>query len=345
MPVKLKTVSVDDNEVNLMLVETMSKNLDVDITSFSNPLAALKHIESSGADLVFVDYMMPEMHGVDFIKRVRAFCPDVPIIMITAVADDNALKLSAIEAGATEFLNKPLNPAEFRARVANMASLRKAQLMLKDRALLLEDEVDKAVRIIRDREHEALSVLGRAAEYKDPETGAHISRVAHYSRLITEKLGESEESRDLIFYAAPLHDIGKIGIPDSILTKNGPLTEEEFEIMKTHTIKGCEMLKDARSHYLKAGSVIALSHHERFDGTGYPYGLKGADIPLFGRIVALADVFDAVMSKRPYKEPWPMEKALELIYEQRGLHFDPDIADVFLKNTDEVRKIHRDYSD
>ena len=339
----LKVVSVDDSEMNLLLIEAMFHDIDVDVISILNPLEAITYIEKNGADLILVDYMMPEMHGVDFIKRVRTFCSDTPIIMITSILDDNVLKLNAIEAGATEFLNKPLNRAEFKARVTNMVSLRKAQLLLKDRALLLEQEVEKAVCTIRDREHEALSVLGRAAEYKDPETGAHIARVAHYSRLIAEKLGETAENCDLIFYAAPLHDVGKMGIPDSILNKKGPFTAEEFELMKTHTSKGFDMLKDSRSQYLKAGGVIAVSHHERFDGTGYPYGLTGDDIPSFGRMVAVADVFDAVMSKRPYKDPWSMDKALELISDQRGKHFDPDMADAFLRSTDEVKKIYETY--
>ena len=345
MVIKLKTVSIDDNLVNLKLLEAISKGLDIDIKSFTNPLVALEYIKQNDTDLIFVDYMMPEMHGIDFIKHARVIYPDIPIIMITAVADDNTVKLQAIEAGATEFLYKPLNPAEFRARVANVSSLRKAQIMLKDRALLLQDEVDKATALIREREHEALKILSFAAEYKDPDTGSHISRVALYSAMVARKLGETEENIDLIFYAAPLHDIGKIAIPDKILTKRGTLTKEEFDIMKTHCLKGYLMLKDARNPYLKAGAVVALSHHEKYNGLGYPNGLRGDDIPLFGRIVAIADVFDAVMSRRPYKEAWPMEKALELIDSQRGLHFDPKVVDVFLAGVDEVKKIHAEYAD
>lgn len=342
---KLNVVSVDDNYVNLLLIETMAKEIGLPVKSFLNPLTALEYIENNPTDIVFVDYMMPEMHGIELIHRIRAKYSDIPVIMITAVTDDNKLKIEAIEAGATEFLNKPLNPAEFKARVINLAMLRKSQLLLKDRALLLEDEVEKATRIIREREQEALSVLGRAAEYKDPETGAHIIRVSEFSKLISKELGQSALEQELIMFAAPLHDIGKIGIPDSILTKEGSLTNEEFAVMKTHPQMGYMMLKDVSSPLLKAGREVSLTHHERYNGKGYPNQLAGNEIPLIGRIVALADVFDAVSSKRPYKEAWPLERSLALIIDERGKHFDPDVVDAFLVHTSKIEKIYKDYND
>lgn len=342
---KLNIVSIDDNTVNLLLIEKMASDIGFHVTSFSNPLVALDYINANSVDVIIVDYMMPEMHGVDFVRNVRFVHSDIPIIMITAVVDNSNLKLEAIEAGATEFLNKPVNPAEFKARVRNMAQLRISQLMLRDKTMLLQSEIDKAISTIRDREQEALNVLGRAAEYKDPETAAHINRVAQYSKMIMEGIGSDEEQLELILFAAPLHDIGKIGIPDNILNKCGSLTNDEFEVMKTHTYKGYLMLQNTRSKFLRAGGEVALCHHEKFDGSGYPRGLSGRQIPLFGRVVSIADVFDAVMSKRPYKDPWPIERAIDLIRNERGKHFDPELADIFLNNISSVESIRSEYVD
>lgn len=190
------------------------------------------------------------------------------------------------------------------------------------------------------RENETLNVLGKASDYNDPETGAHIARVSNYSLLISKSFGQSEVMQDLLYNSAPLHDIGKLGIPDSILLKPGKLTSEEFDIIKTHTTIGYEILANPSSKYLKAGAVIALSHHEKYDGTGYPKGLKGDEIPIFGRIVSIADVFDALTTKRPYKKPWPLERALDLIREERGRHFDPDFVDFFIENIIKIKQIY-----
>jgi len=189
------------------------------------------------------------------------------------------------------------------------------------------------------REKETLDLLGRASDYRDQETGAHILRVSKYSLLLSKALGQSREIQDLLYYASPLHDIGKMGIPDRILLKPGKLIDEEFEIIKTHTTLGYEILKNFSSKYLKAGAVIALSHHEKFDGSGYPKGLKGTEIPIFGRIVSLADVFDALTSKRPYKDPWPIEKIVDYIRQEKGKHFDPNLVDLFSYNFSKVEEI------
>ncbi len=202
-----------------------------------------------------------------------------------------------------------------------------------------------ARRQVIQREYETLNVLGKAAEYKDRETAAHISRVGFYSRMLAEMIGEDEHSQNLIFYAAPLHDIGKMGIPDSILLKPTKLTDEEFEIIKTHTTIAYEILKDSRSPYLKTGAIIALTHHEHFDGNGYPDRLKGTDIPLFGRIAGLADTFDAVTSKRPYKEAWDLDRAFDLLEEEMGRQFDPRLVELFLSRKSEVRRIYEAHRD
>lgn len=193
------------------------------------------------------------------------------------------------------------------------------------------------------REYETLNILGKAAEYKDPETGAHIIRVGYYARMLAKLLNEDKLSQDLIFYAAPLHDIGKIGVPDSILLKPGRLTAPEFDTMMDHTKIGYQILRYSQSPYLHAGATIALTHHERFNGSGYPDGLVGEKIPLYGRIVCLIDVFDALTSKRPYKEAWPLERAIELLVSERNVHFDPKIVDLFVASRTEVERIYYQY--
>ncbi|MDR0454736.1 MAG: response regulator [Deferribacteraceae bacterium] len=335
----INIVSVDDNIVNLLLIEAFAKDLKMNVHSFTSAMEALTYVSCNPVDIILTDYMMPEMHGIDFIKNVRQYHPDLPIVMITAVSDNNQLLLDALEAGAMEFLNKPLNPAEIKARLTSLAKLCKSQLLLKDKALLLEEEVRKSVCVIEEREHEAISVLGNAAEYKDPNTGTHITRVASYSVVIMRGFGKNIQEQNIIFHSAPLHDIGKIGIPDSILTKPASYTPEEFEIMKRHSQIGYDMLKDAKSPYLRQGGEIALTHHEKFNGAGYPNGLKGLEIPLYGRIVAIADVFDALTTSRPYKEAWSIEKSISYLKNEKGSHFDPDIVDVFVENIQEIKRI------
>lgn len=341
----IKAVSIDDTRINLMLIEIMAKEIGLEIHSFLNPLDALEYIRNNRTDLLFVDYMMPKMDGVTLVKEVRTFLPDIPIIMISAVSDDlNELKLKAIKAGATEFLNKPLNIAEFTARVQNLATMRQYQLLLSDKAAFLEQEIQNATGELIRREHETLQTLSRAAEYKDPETGNHIARVAHYSQILVMAAGGTEAEQQLVFYAAPLHDIGKIGIPDSILLKPARLTTEEFNVMKTHAEIGYNIMSNAESQYLKAGATIALSHHEKYNGSGYPRGLTGEDIPFLGRVVAVADVFDALTSHRPYKKTWTFKEASDYLTEERGKHFDPKLIDLFTSNIEQIRKIYQRYS-
>ncbi len=342
---EISAVSVDDEEYNLLLIESMAQEVGMRVKSFTDPTKALEYIRINSTDMVFVDYMMPEMNGVELIKKIRQYYRDIPVIMITFIENNEELKLEALESGATEFLNKPVNVAEFKARITNLTQLRRAQILLRDRAVHLEEEVRRATFQIMEREHETLQTLGKAAEYKDPETSTHIMRVAHYARLIARSLGESEDAQDLIFNAAPLHDIGKIGIPDYILFKEGPLSKEEWDIMQTHTTIGYNILKNAKSTYLAHGAVIALSHHEMYDGTGYPLGLKGDDIHLFGRIVAVADVFDALISRRPYKVAFPLEMSIGLLVKERGSHLDPKIVDLFLDNLDEIKHIFNEYQE
>jgi putative two-component system response regulator len=225
-----------------------------------------------------------------------------------------------------------------------MLKLRKSQLLLKDKAMLLQEEVDKATFRLKESEHETLQMLGKTAEYKDPETNAHTQRVSHYCKILARAYGLDENLQDIIFYASPFHDLGKIGIPDRILLKPGKLDADEYEIMKKHSQIGYEILKGSKSKYLKAGGVIAYNHHEKYDGTGYPNGLRGESIPIFGRITAIADVFDALTSIRPYKKAWSVDEAFNLLIEEKNRHFDPILVDLFIKNKEDVMNIHNKFS-
>lgn len=336
----MKAVYIDDEPVNLMLVQAYGMEFDLNIKTFEDPLEGLDYILNNDIDILYTDYMMPHIDGLELIKRFRKVHEEIPVVVITAVGDDQELKINALEVGATDFLTKPIDMTEFKARSLNLLALRRAQLKLKDRALLLEDEVKKATQDIQDREHETLMVLGRAAEYKDADTANHTIRVAHYSKLLAEKIGLDETSQETIFYASPFHDIGKVGIPDFILLKEGKLSEEEFAIMKKHVHIGSEILKETKSIYLIEGEIIALNHHEKYDGTGYPNGMIGEDIPISARIVTIADVFDALTSTRPYKKSWSIQEAILLLMKEKSKHFDPKLIDIFIENIDEVKKIY-----
>ncbi len=258
--------------------------------------------------------------------------------MVTA-NDELDVRYRALESGASDFLTKPIDRAEFKARMRNMLALRANQKRLEDRASWLAEEVLKATEEILRREREIVVRLSRAAEFRDPETGGHIQRMAHYTWLIAVRLGLPLEQQELILEAAPMHDVGKVGIPDHILLKPGRLDPAEFEIMKQHAAKGHQILDGSSSPLLQMAATIALSHHEKYDGTGYPQGLAGEAIPLVGRIVAVADVFDALTSARPYKPAWGIDQAVSFMRGQRGLHFDPQCVDVFLDRFDEVLAI------
>jgi response regulator RpfG family c-di-GMP phosphodiesterase len=284
------------------------------------------------------------LSGIELVERFRVRHAEVPVLMITA-NHDIALRHQALKIGVTDFLNKPLDNIEFLARAKNMLALRASHKKLADHAAWLADEVRKATADVVAQERETIFCLAKAAEYRDPETGAHILRMAHYSRHIARCMGLSVDQQDLLLQAAPMHDIGKVGTPDVILLKPGKLTEAEFEIMKQHAVIGHEILIAGRSQLMQVAAEIAYTHHEKFDGSGYPRGLAGQAIPLFGRIVAVADVFDALTSVRPYKKAWPIEKAREFLHSGRGQHFDPACVDAFLTDWNQVLEIRQRFTD
>jgi putative two-component system response regulator len=338
---------IDDTEVNLILFAALVKKLDdCEPHTFAGARPGLAWAAQHVPDLVIVDYMMPDIDGLEFIRQLRALpgCDVVPVVMITA-NDQKQLRYRALDLGANDFLTKPVDKVEFLARSRNMLLVGDARKQLADRAQWLADEVRKATAEIVARERETVFRLCKAAEYRDPETGAHILRMAHYSQLIARHLGLPVHDQELLLEAAPMHDIGKVGISDNILLKPGRLDAEEFALMKQHAVYGYELLQGSSSRVLQAGAEIALGHHEKFDGSGYPSGAKGADIPLFSRIVAVADVFDALTSERPYKKAWTLEAAADFLRRGAGSHFDPDCVQAFLGAWDDAMAIRARYQE
>jgi putative two-component system response regulator len=338
---------VDDSSGNLTLFKHLVVRLgDCEPVLFDRPVDALAWCRDHIPDLVVVDYMMPEMDGLQFTEAFRALHSgdEIPILMVTA-NDQKEVRYRALQGGANDFLNKPVDAMEFSARARNMLALRQGQKYLADRALHLAALVEEQTHQIRTRERELVYRLSRAAEFRDPETGAHIQRMAHYSRIIAEEFGLDEPQRKVLFEAAPMHDVGKIGIPDQILLKPGKLTTEEFEIMKGHARKGYDLLGGSASEVMQVGAEIALTHHEKFNGAGYPCGLAGTDIPIFGRITAVADVFDALTSERPYKHAWTFEESMDFLRRESGSHFDPRVVDAFMARTAEALEIQARFQD
>lgn len=459
-------VNVDDNDMNLLLIQTYLNSLDAQFVNFSDSLNALEYIRNNRCDMLIVDYKMPGMDGIELTRQIKRIDAEIPVIMITASTSEEAVQIKALEAGVNDFIIKPINKIILLNRTKNFMKMRKAILHLMNEEKFLQEQIDQATenlqkhisdlqtaqrithlgswtwdimtgklhwseetyrifnleagsfeptyeifldfvhpndrlliqqavdyavfhntpynfrhRIIvngtikyvhergsvtynakrepvqmigtiyditevteaylalEQKEHETLNVLSKTAEFKDVETSKHVKRVSEYAVLMARQIGLSNKEQEILRYAAPLHDIGKVGTPDRILLKHGKLSHEEMELMREHTSIGGQILQDAKSPFLQAGYVIALSHHEKFDGTGYPNGLKGEEIPLYGRIVAIADVFDALTSNRPYKNAWDFNEAMHYIKENAGSHFDPELVRVFVRHRDEIYTI------
>lgn len=337
----MQVLIVDDSRSSLALLGSIMREIVGDgIALCLDPVEALRLCDERQYDLVLVDHIMPGMDGIEFtqILRRRDAYRSVPVIMVTSDVD-KAVRIEAITAGANDFLTKPFDPVELRARVSNLLALRQAQRELADHASQLAGEVEKATAHLLAREEEIIWRLARAIEYRDGDTGEHVLRVARICQVIGEGLGLPPERCRMIYLAAPLHDIGKIGIADAILSKPGKLTPEEMTRMREHVTIGGRILADADSELIRTAELIARSHHERWDGTGYPEGLSGADIPIEARIVALADVFDALCSERPYKRAWPIDEAYAEILRGAGAHFDPACVAAFVERWPEIRAI------
>jgi two-component system response regulator RpfG len=341
-------IIVDDQSTGRKILEQIIRDIDptLDTETYASPLSALERMRTRTPDLVITDYKMPTMDGVQFIREIRAIsaCRDVPIVVVTVV-EDRKVRYQALDAGATDFLIRPIDQYECRVRCKNLLTLRQQQKIISDRARWLEQQVAIGTEEIQKRERETLLRLAKAGEYRDEGTGNHVLRIARYSRLLAEVLGLCPRDCDDIELAAPMHDIGKIGIPDSILLKEGPLNDREMAIIRTHPQIGHDILKESQSRYINLGAEIALTHHEKYDGSGYPNGLAGDEIPIAGRIVAVVDVFDALTSDRPYKEAWPLEDAVSYICKVSGSHMDPKVVNAFIDNLDRVRSIYEELRD
>jgi len=339
----MPTILIMDRDVSRSehLVDLSRRiSTDIHIEVFYKPEAAISWLYWHTADLVIADSQFPTLEAGQLIRRLRQLPrgDHLPVLML-APWGERELRRAVLDAGATDLLATPVDDLEFHARCGNLLTQRRQQTIIHERARWLEQQVAEATSEVRLREHETLLRLAKAGEYRDEETGNHIIRMAKYSRLIAEQLGLPPDECDTIELAAPMHDIGKIGIPDEILRKPARLSHCEFEIMKTHTVIGYEILKDSPSQYLQMGAVIALNHHEKYNGTGYPQRLGTEDIPLPARIVSVADAYDALTSERPYKPRWSMHRAIDYLHEQRGRFFDPDCLDAFFAELDRVTRI------
>lgn len=346
---------VDDEEFNLTLIERIfEEQRDTRVLKAKNGKEAVDILSHMGKeiDIVLMDIVMPEMDGLTALKIIRSDdrFKHLPIIIVTS---NRAEKVKALKLGATDFISKPFDPSEIKLRVKNYVELKKYTDYFQDINSYLEKQVQErtkqlmeALKLAKEAEREIAIRLGKAAEFRDIETGQHILRVSYYSKRLAELVGLPKEDVDLIFFASPLHDVGKVGIPDVVLLKPGKLTKEEFEIVKNHTLIGERILEGAdRYPILRAGRIIAGQHHEKWDGTGYPRGLKATDIHTFGRITAIVDVFDALITKRIYKPAYSLEKTVEIMKANRGSHFDPYMLDVFLDNINDFVEIKNRFSE
>jgi putative two-component system response regulator len=325
---------VDDEARNVKLLETLLHVEGYATLVAGNGKDAIALAETAKPDLILLDVMMPGMDGFETVARLKADprTKPVPVIMVTALDDRNS-KLRALDAGAEEFLSKPVDRADLTVRVRNLLRLKEYGDFLANHGRILEAQVKERTAQLEEAYRDTVLTLVRAAEQKDEETGHHIRRISHYCKLLAEGMHLPADFRDIIFHASPMHDIGKIGIADHVLLKPGGFTPEEWAVMRTHCTLGASILASGTSPYTRMGAEIALNHHERWDGSGYPGGLKGEAIPLAARIMQICDVYDALRSKRPYKQPIDHARSVEIITRGDGRvepeHFDPAVLACF----------------
>lgn len=341
-----KILVVDDQPANVTLIEKM---LEIDgymnVISTTDPTQAESLYLEQNSDLVLLDLNMPEMDGYQVLARIREVEPDYPPIIVLTAQSDRESRIKALDLGARDFLAKPFDRIELMTRIRNMLEVRIMSKAMKNQNILLDSMVQERTRELQETRLEVIRRLGRAAEYRDDMTGYHIIRMSRYSQLLGLAAGMDVAEAEMLLYASPMHDIGKIGIPDSVLMKPGKLDPDEWKIMQTHVDIGVEILSGSDFELMDMASEIAQNHHEKWDGSGYPCGLSGENIPLSGRIVAIADVFDALTTERPYKKAWPVEEAVDFLKGQSGKHFDPELVVHFLEILPDILDVRGQYAE
>jgi putative two-component system response regulator len=350
---KSKILIVDDDERNLRLMEALLVPEGYEVIKASDGIEALDKVKEDPPDLVLLDIMMPNMDGYEVAAHLKRDedTSRIPIVMVTALEDADD-RVRALEAGADDFLSKPVDKTELRTRVRTLLKAKAYDDHMRDYQASLEAEVEtrtyqlkNAFEKIKTASLDTILKLSKAAEYRDEETGEHILRMSRYSGAVAKRMGLNEKTVEAILYASPMHDVGKIGIPDKILLKPGKFDSQEWEVMKMHTVIGGRILSGSSSGFIKLAETIAMTHHEKWDGSGYPKGLKGNKIPLAGRIVTIADVFDALTSVRPYKRAFSVEESFSIIRDEKGSHFDPCVVDAFFAVQEEILVIKDSYKD
>lgn len=328
---------VDDTVENIDILTGVLKD-EYNVKAATNGNAALKIAEKTLPDIILLDVMMPEMNGYEVCSRLKEnpITKKIPVIFVTA-KDQEGDEVMGFSVGAVDYITKPISPSIVKARI-------KTHIALADQKRGLEIEVMEKTREINDTRLEIIKKLGRAAEFKDNETGMHVERMSRYSYLIAKEYGLEESQCILLMNAAPMHDIGKIGIPDNVLKKAARLDSDEWKIMEGHSEIGAEILGDSKSELIGTAKILAMQHHEKWDGTGYPKGIKGEEINIFARITAVADVFDALTSRRPYKQGWPIQEAVDYIKSESGEQFDPKVVEAFEKALPKIIEIKEKYS-
>ncbi len=339
---------VDDNPANVALLESILDEEGYEnIVSTVDPRMVLPICQRKTFDLILLDIRMPYMTGLEVMEQLRdTLAPGdyLPVLVLTAQTDMQTRR-DALRLGAKDFVTKPFEQWEVMFRIRNMLETRyffKRQLVRGD---ILEEEVRKRTEEIREVQLEIIRRLSLAGEFRDDNTGAHVTRMSLMTEVVARGFGLDKKTCELVMHASSMHDIGKIGIPDSVLMKPGRLDNDERVIINRHTIIGREIIGNYPSELIEMAGIIAYSHHEKWDGSGYPDGLKGDEIPLFARMAAITDVFDALISRRPYKEPWTIDAAAQLIRKEAGKHFDPDLVEIFFKHFDEIVAIQSEYAD